>query len=768
MSGQTCSVQGLARGVLQHGRPRRVGQGESGRRERLLEGLPRRLLALGQDHPKLHLALVGRAAQAEHPVQVVGLAQGLGLLAEAHDRLVLAPRLGLLGLHRLHHAVREEDSPHQRAQVRVLGQTLDEKGPRPRDGIGRLHHPLLGVSEGEGPEVEGLALLRGLGAVTGGPDPIGQGLEAGFPRQDRFALLLAEGQRQVLEAREIGGGEEALLQRGGALLVPLRGFQDGGAPRFQPLEDLARRDHAPQRGLVEPRRLVLAVAGEEGHGVPVREEPRRGEGGLAGNVLDTCLKPGFEGGGGQREAFGGESNPNPGAGGGPRSRGGDLRRLYSVRPIPPSMPLESGTRLGQFEILSPLGRGGMGEVYRARDSRLSRDVAIKILPEALARDPDRVARFEREARVLASLNHPHIAAVHGFEQGDGHRFLVLELVPGPTLAERLAKGPLDVQEALPLARQMAEALEEAHARGVVHRDLKPANVKITPEGRVKVLDFGLAKALADEKSDATVDDSPTMTRNVDSAGVILGTAGYMSPEQARGQVVDKRADIWAFGCVLYEMLAGRRLFDGASTTDALAAVLTTEPDWTRLPPATPPGVQSLLRRCLQKDKTSRLHDMGDARIELEEAIADSRSGVVPAPRPSPFPAKRLATHALAFVLGGLVGGAAVAFLVPRPQARPAPPPASTSTCRPRACCATTCKVSCPSPFRRTPAALRTLAGPRKAAIRSSSGGWIGSPPSPFRERKMRSSPSSPRTASGWASCPEAGSRRFPWGAGSPS
>ena len=190
----------------------------------------------------------------------------------------------------------------------------------------------------------------------------------------------------------------------------------------------------------------------------------------------------------------------------------------------------------------------------------------------------------------------------------------------------------------------------------MHRDLKPANVKITPEGRVKVLDFGLAKALADEKSESKVEDSPTMTRNVDSAGVILGTAEYMSPEQARGQVVDKRADIWAFGCVLYEMLAGRRLFDGVSTTDALAAVLTTEPDWTRLPQTTPPAVQSLLRRCLQKDKTSRLHDIGDARIEIEEAIADSRSGVVPGPRPSPAPVKRLATHILAFALGGSSGG----------------------------------------------------------------------------------------------------------------
>jgi serine/threonine-protein kinase len=336
------------------------------------------------------------------------------------------------------------------------------------------------------------------------------------------------------------------------------------------------------------------------------------------------------------------------------------------------MPIEAGTRLGQFEILAPLGRGGMGEVYRARDPRLSRDVALKVLPEALANNPDRVARFEREARVLASLNHPHIASVYGFEQGAGHRFLVLELVAGPTLADLLARGPLDVREALSIARQIAEALEEAHAKGVIHRDLKPANVKLTPEGRVKVLDFGLAKALADEKAEPSIEDSPTVARAVSSAGLILGTAGYMSPEQARGQVVDKRSDIWAFGCVLYEMLAGRRLFDGASSTDILAAILTSEPEWSRLP-AAPPLVLSLLRRCLQKDKASRLHDIGDARIEIDEALADFRSGVVPATgKPSPSSTRRLSSHALAFVLGALVGAGAVFMTVrPGPASRPA-------------------------------------------------------------------------------------------------
>jgi hypothetical protein len=332
------------------------------------------------------------------------------------------------------------------------------------------------------------------------------------------------------------------------------------------------------------------------------------------------------------------------------------------------MAIEAGRRLGAFEVLSAIGRGGMGEVYRARDTRLSREVALKVLPDALARDPDRVARFEREARVLGSLNHPHIAAVHGFEQSDGQRYLVLELVPGETLAELLARGPLEIREALQIARQIAEALEEAHAKGVVHRDLKPANVKITPEGRVKVLDFGLAKALADDKSEVSLDDSPTLTHSVESAGVILGTAGYMSPEQARGRVVDKRTDIWAFGCLLYEMLAGRRLFSGPSTTDALAAVLTMEPDWSRLPARTPANVRSLLRRCLQKDKASRLHDIADARLEIEEAVAAEASGITAVPPEPPSP-RRLLTHALAFALGGLVGGLAV-FLATRSSPAP--------------------------------------------------------------------------------------------------
>jgi eukaryotic-like serine/threonine-protein kinase len=332
------------------------------------------------------------------------------------------------------------------------------------------------------------------------------------------------------------------------------------------------------------------------------------------------------------------------------------------------MTLATGSHLGSFEVLSPLGSGGMGEVYRARDPRLEREVALKILPEKLAADPDRVARFEREARLLASLNHPHIGAVHGFEQADGRHFLVLELVPGETLADRLVRGAIELRQALTLCQQVADALEEAHAKGVIHRDLKPANIKITPEGRVKVLDFGLAKALGDGDSGPRREDSPTMTRHALSDGLIIGTAGYMSPEQARGLAVDKRADIWAFGCVLYESLTGRRLFGGPSSSDSLAAVLTQEPDWTALPPKTPPLIRSLLRRCLQKEKVSRLHDIGDARLEIEEALREETSDIASAAGVSAPPSpRRLLTHTFAFLLGAIVG-ASVIFLGVRPKA----------------------------------------------------------------------------------------------------
>jgi len=270
----------------------------------------------------------------------------------------------------------------------------------------------------------------------------------------------------------------------------------------------------------------------------------------------------------------------------------------------------------------------MGEVYRAKDTRLDREVAIKVLPEHFARDPERVARFQREAKLLASLNHPHVAAIYGFEEVEGKRFLVMELVEGATLADRLHSGALPVEDALTISRQIAEALEAAHERGIIHRDLKPANVKITPDGAVKVLDFGLAKAMTDEVSASQMADSPTITAQHTRPGVVLGTAAYMSPEQARGKPVDKRTDIWSFGVVLYEALCGCRPFVGETATDLVAKILEREPDWSTLPPETPPIVQLLLRRCLAKDRNKRLRDIGDARIDLEQAIADPTSSML--------------------------------------------------------------------------------------------------------------------------------------------
>jgi eukaryotic-like serine/threonine-protein kinase len=291
------------------------------------------------------------------------------------------------------------------------------------------------------------------------------------------------------------------------------------------------------------------------------------------------------------------------------------------------MPLQPGARLGSFEVLSALGAGGMGEVWRAHDRRLDREVALKVLPEAFVADAERLARFEREARVLASLNHAHIGGIYGLEEADGVKALVLELVEGPTLADRIARGPIPVDEALPIARQIAEALEAAHEQGIIHRDLKPANTKVKPEGTVKVLDFGLAKALEPQLAAGRTDlsHSPTLTLGAAATqmGVILGTAAYMAPEQARGRPVDKRADIWAFGCVLYEMLAGRRAFAGEDVTDTLASVVRGEPDWDALPAAVPRRVRELLRRCLQKDPRARLRDIGDARLEIVAASADS-------------------------------------------------------------------------------------------------------------------------------------------------
>src|ERR1700693_5555708 len=285
------------------------------------------------------------------------------------------------------------------------------------------------------------------------------------------------------------------------------------------------------------------------------------------------------------------------------------------------MALTPGTRLGSYEVLAQIGAGGMGEVYQAHDTKLGRDVAIKVLPEAFAHDPGRLSRFQREAKMLASLNHPNIATIHGLEQSGDTSYLVMELVSGETLAERVKAGAVPIEEALTIAKQIAEALEAAHEKGIIHRDLKPANVKVTPEGKVKVLDFGLAKAFAGDTSTEDMGNSPTLSMAATMQGVILGTAAYMSPEQARGKTTDKRTDIWAFGCVLFDLLTGKQAFHGVDITDILAAVVRAEPEWQALPAATPVKVRDLLRRCLQKDKTQRFRDAGDARIEIEDAIA---------------------------------------------------------------------------------------------------------------------------------------------------
>src|SRR5438132_5192027 len=335
------------------------------------------------------------------------------------------------------------------------------------------------------------------------------------------------------------------------------------------------------------------------------------------------------------------------------------------------MSVSSGTRLGPYQILAPLGAGGMGEVYRARDTKLGRDVALKVLPLAFAADPERLARFRREPQVLASLNHPGIAAIYGLEESEGVLALVMELLEGPTLAERIAQGPLPIEEALPVGRQIAEALEYAHERGVVHRDLKRANVKITREGAAKVLDFGLAKALDSQDSPSSLNlaNSPTVSISPTQAGIILGTAAYMSPEQAKGRPVDRRVDIWAFGCVLYEMLTGDKAFNGEAISEILAAVMLKEPDWGRLPLDSPPTVKRLLRRCLDKDPKRRLRDIGEARIAIEEYLGKPAAETQ---EPAVQPAPHTGTNWLVgFSLAGLLVGAIVAGLLVR--GRPAFP-----------------------------------------------------------------------------------------------
>ena len=295
------------------------------------------------------------------------------------------------------------------------------------------------------------------------------------------------------------------------------------------------------------------------------------------------------------------------------------------------MSFEAGHELAHYEILEPIGKGSMGDVYQAKDLKLGRDVAIKVLPEQFSKDPERLARFQREAKVLASLNHPGIASIHGLEEIEGTHFLVLEYVPGETLAERISRGPIPLDIALDIAAQIAVALEAAHEHGVVHRDLKPANVKITPDGIVKLLDFGLAKALADDTTSSDLSESPTITSMGTQAGMILGTPAYMSPEQARAGQVDKRTDIWAFGCVLYEMLVGQEAFSGQSLSDVLAAVLTREPDWAALPTSTPFLIGRFLRHCLQKERRKRIPDIGIATIEINDALT---AGTAPTAEPT--------------------------------------------------------------------------------------------------------------------------------------
>jgi Tol biopolymer transport system component len=324
------------------------------------------------------------------------------------------------------------------------------------------------------------------------------------------------------------------------------------------------------------------------------------------------------------------------------------------------MALTRGVQLDSYEILELLGAGGMGEVYRGRDRKLGRDVAVKALPEVFAHDGDRVARFEREAQVLASLNHPNIAVIHELKEVDQAKYLIIELVEGETLAQHIARGPMSIDEALPIARQIAEALEAAHDKGIVHRDLKPANVKVTPEGRVKVLDFGLAKIYESPAVSPNLSRSPTLSGLNTIAGVILGTASYLSPEQARGKSVDRRADVWAFGCVLYEMLTGRKAFaQGETVSDTIARIIALEPDWQALPADVPSNIRTLLERCLRKDPSKRLQDIGNARIELEEvrneaeAAAKTEAGAATAPKRRE---KALAISAVVlFVLAAVLG-----------------------------------------------------------------------------------------------------------------
>lgn len=330
------------------------------------------------------------------------------------------------------------------------------------------------------------------------------------------------------------------------------------------------------------------------------------------------------------------------------------------------MNLQPGQKLGSYEIVSQIGSGGMGEVWRARDTKLDRDVAIKVLPPSMTQDSERIARFEREAKLLASLNHGNIAVIHGFDNTDDFHYLVMEFVEGETLSARLKHGPLPVEAALPLARQIAEALEAAHDSGVIHRDLKPANVMLRPDRSVKVLDFGLAKEVGDAATGTPEPTSHTITLDHTTPGIVLGTAAYMSPEQARGRPLDKRTDIWSFGLILFECLTGERLFKGESAAESMSAIMHKNPDWSLLPPGTPPTIQLLLRRCLTKDRKRRLHDIADARVEIDEAISDPTSSslglaatAVAVKKTGNSKGMGMLGIAVAFVLGAVIAGAAL-------------------------------------------------------------------------------------------------------------
>ncbi len=317
-----------------------------------------------------------------------------------------------------------------------------------------------------------------------------------------------------------------------------------------------------------------------------------------------------------------------------------------------------GEQISHYKVLEKIGEGGMGEVYRATDTKLNRDVALKILPEQFASDSQRMGRFQREAEVLASLDHPHIGQIFGIEEAGTTKALVLQLIEGPTLAEKIAQGPIPVEETLKIALQIAEGLEAAHEKGVIHRDLKPANIKINLEGQVKILDFGLAKALEGETPpDSSLSQSPTLTNAATQAGVILGTAGYMSPEQARGKAVDKRTDVWAFGAVFYEMLTAEQAFSGEDVAEILATVIMKEPDFERLATKVPGSLRKLIERCLRKDQKMRLHDIADARILTQEYLADPSAYAVDA---STVPQLSERRQSLLWGVTGLLG---VALLI---------------------------------------------------------------------------------------------------------